>query len=410
MWRRIYKSLYPNVQIYPPLQQDFDSKKSSATSFIRASLDPTLSSDRVGPKSNGKAEKLTMRQREDLVKGFCHEMFMHMSLPLHSPSEFVPSSTDLLLEHLEEELYIFIDAAFTDDLRVTTRPGSNIVGQLCRDIAWNYDQLLQRTFNHDGSVTERSLEIQSHGSESNEIIQNNLRGAKILWPRIMNDKMISDLFIHDHSPADRAVRCLEALLENDIEPRNQKQDLPKPGTSFRQRMDRAKAGGDGLPNQSKEVPKTGHGSEHSKARRAFDTLTKRSRLLVELYYCQRLDLISHRVIDSIESFRALMKGHSNVSVRFHLDTDIFSFLQRNYTSRLKQNLRSVLCFAGKFSTAQLTSVGDYFDQTWPVWPHYLLDSVAEYALDSRAHFGDRGLSQSKLPHAIANHIRQLMPT
>jgi hypothetical protein len=397
-WRRIYKSLYPNVQTYPSLQQSLDSKKSSATSSTGSSFDPTLNSDGARSKGNGKAERFTTRQRDDIVKEFCHEMFMHMSMPLYSSSEFAPSNTDLLLGHLEQELYDFIDAAFADDPRVTTQPGSLVVGQLCREIAWNYDQLLQRSLNHDGALAERSLEIQSHNSERNRIIQDDLRRAKILWPRVVNDEMISDLFFHDDSPADRAVGCLEALLENHLEPRDRRQDLPRLQTHFRHHMDKAKDGGDVVSNQYKEVPKMGHLSERSEALRAFDTLTERSRLLIELYYCQRLDLVSERIMDSIESFWAAMKGPSKVSARFHLDADILGFLQGNYTSGIRQTLRSVLCFVGQFSTAQLTSLGDYFDQTWPLWPHCLLDSIAEYALDPG------GRRHGKSPNAVAHRV------
>ena len=123
---------------------------------------------------------------------------------------------------------------------------------------------------------------------------------------------------------------------------------------------------------------------------AFFELAAKVKKLVERHYCNQMELIRHSILLSIRR-PGVIKGptSSNQRVVFHVDWDIATFLEQQYSLGLCQDLGHIITITGRIVNAQLATVYDFLKQTWPSYTFDLLQGIrsalSRYSQGSSSH-------------------------
>jgi hypothetical protein len=110
---------------------------------------------------------------------------------------------------------------------------------------------------------------------------------------------------------------------------------------------------------------------------AFQDFIDQLRTLIERYHHNKMDLITHRIQQSIGPRGGRRDLSESYMAIFVVDWDITRFLASNYDDGLEQDLSLCLCFVGELIDAQLTTIGDYFERVWPTHSWELLQAITQ---------------------------------
>ena len=121
---------------------------------------------------------------------------------------------------------------------------------------------------------------------------------------------------------------------------------------------------------------------------AFRALAQQLELLVERDYCDKMDLIRHRISLGLRRPAYQNMSGEGFSVMFYIDGwDIRTFLQEQYSAL--HDLGSILAITGQANNAHMSTVHEYIKRTWPNSPFSLLDAV-QSAITQSPHSSSQG--------------------
>lgn len=357
-WRKIYKAIHPDVQTYPVLGTDTGNPDGSNIDYgdqrLLLSCLTALRDQVSGPTERGwkNVKELmgslslsTNSRVEDLMQGFSYALVRHVDGLVSITPEFSQSDADILLEHLAKHLAAFVGILFSVIHGVNPGSRPEVTDVLSKELAHRCDAFLR---------AESTLDKSMESLPSRELLT---------------------------SAAGCAVGCLTSLVDMhaiDL------LEIRRQGNS-----ETHEGGDESYQGKIHEIRRqfsrwlavyNGRDQKLSSPgiQEAFGDLAEKYRSLAEHYSCNKMELISYRVFKSLVDYRAAVRRAGHISAHFHVDMDIPAFLQENYDSGLSQDLSSVLCFVGQLGNANLTTIGDYFDELWPEWPRCLLKSIHKY--------------------------------
>lgn len=357
-WRKIYKAIHPDAQTYPVLGPDTvdpgGSHVDRKDQRLLLGCPPASRDLGSGPSEcdwnnvKGLMESLSLSTHsrvEDLMQGFSYALVKHLDGLVSITPEFSQSDADVLLQHLAKHLAAFVGLLSRVIHGVDSRSRSDVAEVLSQELAHRCDDFLR-----DESMQVKAME--------------SLPSRELLT-----------------STAGCAVGCLASLIDMHAV------DLPE----IRNQGNSETQEGVGQSSQEKihEISRQFSGwladyngrdqkLSSPSIQQAFDDLAEKYRSLAEHYSCNKMELISYRVFNSLVEYRAAVRRAGHISAHFHVDMDIAGFLQENYDSGLSQDLSSIICFVGQLRNANLTTIGDYFDELWPEWPRCLLEAIHKY--------------------------------
>lgn len=109
---------------------------------------------------------------------------------------------------------------------------------------------------------------------------------------------------------------------------------------------------------------------------AFKTLAKETERILDMYTCDKMNVIRQRTALSLRRSSLPRFDNSDYRAIFNVDWDLSGFLERNYERGVNQFVKKIAATTGTADVAVLCSVGDYIKSQWPKLPSILLDAIS----------------------------------